>query len=123
MSEIKVTRLGHRSHKTTGTITIASTTSHLDKSKHKVVVQYGVSFASPKFAYDKKFGINLASVRHEEQAGYNGLVVAHAKKHIIVMQSILCDIISMGEFPDWAFPLLQYELFNATLSVAESTNT
>jgi len=96
MRNVKIYRLGKRTPKETGVITIAS---QLHDDENGSFVTYQASFCSPKDRYDKQFGIEMAINRHTTNAKS---VRIQVRKHNVVVNSILVDMLDRGIAPDWS---------------------
>ncbi|MDD5149796.1 MAG: hypothetical protein PHC28_04860 [Flavobacterium sp.] len=96
MQNTKIYRLGKRTPKETGVITIASSL-HTDESGNYVT--YQASFCSPKDRYDKQFGIRMAIERHNLAPIEVRIPI---RKHNVVVNSILVDMLDRKIVPDWS---------------------
>ena len=120
----KTFRIGQRTHKQTGTLTIVSVVDPVGSGGS---VKYGVSFASPKDVYNKQLGVELAterlnaiddSIYAKFSEAYAGSAFTPVRKHNEVVLCILCDIIARNALPDWARALVREHMFYVLLKGA-----
>jgi len=104
MQQAKIYRIGKRTPKQTGVITIASV---LQADETGNYIEYNASFCSPNDNYDKQFGIGLARERLADDVKSVGVP---QRKHNVVIQQILTNMLDIGMAPDWARKTIQDHL-------------
>lgn len=115
--QTKVCHFGQRTHKESGSFTIAT---KLHDNDNTTIVEYGVAFCSPKDVFCKKVGNKMANDRltKTDETGvfnYSGLAIAAQTTHVDVVFAVLSSIASMNIMPDWARPLVIDELVHFSI--------
>lgn len=109
---MKKFRVGERSAKITGVISVATHVTYPEETGDGTyVVNYGASLCSPTDLYNRRFGYALAEDRLFDAPGapYTGKFVTKKLSHNEVMMKVMLSLALDPHVPSWAVPVI-YEV-------------
>lgn len=104
---IKKFRIGHRSAKITGVISVVTNVTYRDDPSNSTglhIIEYGASFCSPtEPRYLKSYGYELAEERlHTTNGLYTGEFLVKHLYHGDIMLKVMLSLALDPKIPDWA---------------------